>query len=87
LPRKSDAQSGEDFATIGHKTQWRDYIVANVSYKPFNVPGGLILAISKEDALNAYQSERNLEPQGMSFNSQIATSYSSDPLYQEWSNV
>jgi hypothetical protein len=84
LPRSRDTQANEDFATIGHKTQWRDYIRDHVEPRMFDVDEGKIEAISKKEAQDSYQDEKNLEPQGMSFNAQIAKQYSGDPIIQEW---
>ena len=86
LPRKDEADPGEDIATIGHKVQWRDYIVKNTDTEMWEVEEGRkIDAISQKQANEWYRDENNLELQGQSYNSSIATQYrSSDAPGQTW---
>ncbi|MFB2892899.1 DUF4157 domain-containing protein [Aerosakkonemataceae cyanobacterium BLCC-F50] len=86
LPRSGDAQPGEDIATIGHRTQWRDHILNNAVWDTFTVEndGTQISAISKNEAGRWYRDLNNLRPEGQSYNSQKARPYTSDPLHQEY---
>ena len=85
LPRLQNADPGEDYATVGHKVQWRDYIIQHATTDQFAVPGGEILAISQEQAKTWYRDVNNLELQGQRYNSSIAKPYtSSDPPGQDW---
>jgi len=86
LPRRGEAQPGEDIATIGHRTQWRSHILHNVSGDTFTVEndGTQIWAISKNEAGTWYRDLNNLQPEGQIYNSQKARPYTSDPLHQEY---
>ncbi|WP_413167572.1 DUF4157 domain-containing protein [Capilliphycus salinus ALCB114379] len=85
LPRKKDARPGEDIATIGHITQWRDHINNNADGDTFTVEDDAqIWAISRNEAETWYRDPNNLQPEGQIYNSQRARSYTSDPLHQQY---
>ncbi len=87
LPRKKDAKKGEDTASIGHKTQWRDFISKTVDIKRFSVDNGKkeIWAYSMDDVEKAYKNSSNLQPEGQIFNSkQSGKPYKGDPLTQTY---
>jgi hypothetical protein len=86
LPRKQDSDPGEDFATIGHIVQWRDYIVKKADTGRWTVQGGgEILAISQDEANLWYRHKKNFELQSQSYNSSVAKAYkTSDAPGQSW---
>lgn len=86
LPRKQFRDPGEDFASIGHIEQWRDYIVNHATTERWTVEGGgEILAISQDEANRWYRDENNFELQSQSYNSSVALAYStSDEPGQSW---
>ena len=86
LPRKQDSDPGEDWATIGHIVQWRDYIVKNADTEQWTVQGGgTILAISQDEANMWYRDVNNFELQSQSYNSSVAMAYkTSDAPGQSW---
>ena len=86
LPRRGEAQLGEDCATIGHKIQWRDHIVNNASSGTFIVDndGTKIEAVSKHEAERWYRDLRNLQPEGQMHNSGKAQAYRGDPFHQRY---
>jgi len=87
LPRRADADAGEDTASIGHIIQWRDYIADNAVTERWDVEGGEILAISMEEAERCYRDIGNLQLQGQAYNSSVATTYASDAPGQDWVNI
>jgi len=86
LPRRGEAQLGEDCATIGHRIQWRDHIVRNASSGIFIVDndGTQIEAVSKHEAETWYRDLRNLQPEGQMYNSGKAQAYGGDPFHQRY---
>jgi hypothetical protein len=85
LPRKKDAEGNEDIASVGHKTQWRDYIAKHANTEQWDVEGGgSIFAISMEEARSCYCDNDNLELQGQIYNSSVAKAYTSEAPGQAW---
>jgi hypothetical protein len=86
LPRRGEAQLGEDCATIGHRIQWRDHIVRNASSGTFIVDndGTQIEAVSKNEAETWYRDLSNLQPEGQMYNSHKARAYGGDPFHQRY---
>ncbi len=86
LPRKENAKKGEDFATIGHKIQWRDYISQKVDTEQFSVENGTksIEGMKMAEVEKWYKDLNNLQPEGQKFNSQKASAYTSDPWIQSY---
>ncbi len=85
LPRKRDRNPGEDYATIGHRTQWMEYIQNHAPSHSFRVRnrinGDLIaraFGITQANASAYYNATANLRLEGQTYNSQIAHHYTLD---------
>jgi hypothetical protein len=85
LPKKRDRIGSEQYVTVGHIQQWRDYCVGNCDPHDYDVEGGTIEAYSWDDIDTAYANDGNLRLEGNVYNSvSSARAYRSDPSIQKW---
>lgn len=88
LPKQKDAARGEDFATIGHITQWKEYARDNALwsiYSPINDPDDWKFSSTLyQDVVDKFNDINNLQLEGSAYNNGKAYRYENDPLTQEW---
>ena len=85
LPKLRDKKSGEEYVTVGHLAQWRDWCVSKCEPHDYEVEGGTIEAYSWDEINEAYADQTNLQLEGNVYNTTTsARSYRGDPHNQRW---